>query len=544
MYFSVVEDEFYDVLNYMLSIDPKSQTFATVMTYVRRRMGGVSLVTKELVQKWTSSKHRVHSFCVLLLIYTKCLMEQTTLVEQNIDVNGIYAKFVRLFKTSVRKCFFPIADLIDWVMAGNLTDKLVLFPSTRHLQRMKLKEQGYKRTNIDTRLYCDHKNEEEIPTCPLCYSVGPLLGEQRMICQYNPDTEHTFSLTQDQIDRLSTSLINNDNDAVGLKKVKERAQQNMPKHAFSRTCRVHMIQAGPGCGKSFLIRKMATESDLVLAPFTKLMPDYKHVLGEDGVERDLLFKTTHRTMETRGCSRIFVDEFTSMPYEYLACIVELNGAKDVYLVGDVKQTKVREPDEGMYIGNYIDLDSLNTHTLVKNFRNPQDIVAILNKTYAYQMVAVSKILKSVKVVKPNDFSLKTKTLQMAFSGQSAQINTEDVKNTVRANQGGTTNSAVLYVNSADMTLPLISELQIVAMSRHTDSLTIVSDDSEIANQFLARIQIPTDEDEIKELAHPTIEYNNEVEVVDPVVDRVLPGSYTPYIGASECDTSKSIQRCL
>ncbi|KAK9752434.1 Viral (Superfamily 1) RNA helicase [Popillia japonica] len=287
----------------------------------------------------------------------------------------------------------------------------------------------YKRTNIDTRLYCDHKNEEEIPTCPLCYSVGPLLGEQRMICQYNPDTEYAFSLTQDQIDGLSTSLINNDNDAVGLKKVKERAQQNMPKHAFSRTCRVHMIQAGPGCGKSFLIRKMATESDLVLAPFTKLMPDYKHVLGEDGVERDLLFKTTHRTMETRGCSRIFVDEFTSMPYEYLACIVELNGAKNVYLVGDVKQTKVREPDEGMYIGNYIDLDSLNTHTLVKNFRNPQDIVAILNKTYAYQMVAVSKILKSVKVVKPNDFSLKTKTLQMAFSGQSAQINTEDVKNT-------------------------------------------------------------------------------------------------------------------
>lgn len=61
MYFSVVEDEFYDVLNYMLSIDPKSQTFATVMTYVRRRMGGVSLVTKELVQKWTSSKHSLHS---------------------------------------------------------------------------------------------------------------------------------------------------------------------------------------------------------------------------------------------------------------------------------------------------------------------------------------------------------------------------------------------------------------------------------------------------------------------------------------------------
>lgn len=75
-------------------------------------------------------------------------------------------------------------------------------------------------------------------------------------------------------------------------------------------------------------------------------------------------------METRGYQRIFVDEFTSISYEFLACVVFLNAAEEVYLVGNDRQTKIREPDEGMYIGNHLLLSHMSTHTSLVNFRNP------------------------------------------------------------------------------------------------------------------------------------------------------------------------------
>nr|UNY47209.1 MAG: ORF1 [Benyviridae sp.] len=524
-YFSVNEEEFYDVLNYVLSVDPKSQTFQTILTYIRRRMGGVSLVTKELVQKWSLPKHRVHGFCLLILVYVKVLMDQTARVVENLKADSIYEKFARIFRVAVRTCFLPIAELLDWIYAGNLTEQLVLLPPQRVLQRLSLRQKTTEiRTEIDAGLYCDLPNEEDIPICDFCCVATPLLGKQRIICEHKPQTVHTFALTQAQIDKLSTDLIDNDNDPVGLKKVKERAQESMPKQAFQRACRVHYVQAGPGCGKSYLIRKLATEADLVLAPFTKLMPDYKHVVGEDGIERDLLFKTTHRAMSTRGCARIFVDEFASMPYEYLACIVELNGATDVYLVGDTKQSKVREPDEGMYIGNYIDLATMDTHTLVYNFRNPKDTVALLNRTFGYTMIATSQQESSIRILPPGETPEIGKALQMAFSANSAEINTQDRKNTVRANQGGTTDDAILYINSTDGVLPTVEELQIVAISRHRTSLTIVTDGSETAQRFIAALNVPTDAAEIAGLAAPDLLVEPVVLQYDPLVDSVLPGA--------------------
>lgn len=63
-YISVREDEFYDALNYMLSIDEKSLTLTNAMSYVRRRMGGMSLVTKELVAPWDLPKRDMLAFCI------------------------------------------------------------------------------------------------------------------------------------------------------------------------------------------------------------------------------------------------------------------------------------------------------------------------------------------------------------------------------------------------------------------------------------------------------------------------------------------------
>lgn len=255
-----------------------------------------------------------------------------------------------------------------------------------------------------------------------------------------------------------------------------------------REVKVHYIKAGPGCGKSYIIRKLANENDLVLAPFTKVKTDYEKLTNDQGVIYDLTFKTTHRAMETKGFCRIFVDEFTSFPYEYLACVAYNNAAEEIYLVGDEKQTKIIEPDEGMYIGNKIDLNELYTHELLVNFRNPPDTVALLNKLFGYQMRAGKKVVESLK---PSTYFTSisenckedTPKLQMCFSTAASQKYTESDHNTVRANQGGTFPNCRLHVASEDKSSAAVECLQVVAMSRHTDSLEIKCDESTTAEKL-------------------------------------------------------------
>ncbi|CAG8631409.1 8153_t:CDS:2, partial [Racocetra persica] len=128
---------------------------------------------------------------------------------------------------------------------------------------------------------------------------------------------------------------------------------------------------GPGCGKSYIIRKLATKFDLVYAPFTKLMPDYKN-LKDDFVESyDLHFATIHRGLESTCCSTIFI-EFTSLPFEYIKMVIAVNKA-DVFIVGTLNKVK-----------------------------NPQDTVMLLNKNFDYEMEATSQVEKSIYILGPKD----------------------------------------------------------------------------------------------------------------------------------------------
>lgn len=129
---------------------------------------------------------------------------------------------------------------------------------------------------------------------------------------------------------MRAKLLDTDNDPGALRDVKSRAQKAMPKVAFSRKVKVHYIKAGPGCGKSYVTQLLADENDLIVAPFTKLKTDYKGLRNARGEKYNLNFKTTHRAMETKGHARIFVDEFTSFPYEFLACVVQNNAADEVF----------------------------------------------------------------------------------------------------------------------------------------------------------------------------------------------------------------------
>ncbi|KAG8247164.1 hypothetical protein J6590_066866 [Homalodisca vitripennis] len=284
----------------------------------------------------------------------------------------------------------------------------------------------------------------------------------------------TFSLTDSQLGRMKPDLLNTDQDAAGLAKVKDRALKKLPSGAFTCRAKVRYVKAGPGCGKSNVIRTLADENDLILAPFTKLKADYEGLTNTRGERYDLTFKTTHRAMETVGHRRIFVDEFTSFSYDFLACVVFNNAAEEVFLVGDHKQTRIQEPNEGLYIGNYIDLPLLDTHELLVNFRSPPDSVPLLNRMFGYEIRAHKKYdgVPSISFVDSAE-DLPPAPLRMCFSKEGAKKMTETESNTVRANQGG-------------------MHRDVVALSRHTHRLIVVLDTSEAAGKFRGKFDLGPD----------------------------------------------------
>lgn len=502
-YFSVRESEFFDVYNYLLSLDVKSLTLQNAIMYVRRRMGGMSLVSRELVAPWDLNRTDAYRFSIAVFMQASLMNEKITKGIQLSNPTSVWEKFKRIAATVVRSVFYPVAILLEIIFAENLTDKIVVYPGHGNsiTQRSTIYPSIYQHGTLHAPLHLDFPNEEKLSGCPFCDFMNEEIenddghrelrrGEQIFDCKYKISSEHVFSLTETQCQAVLTSLMDDDHDPVGLKTVKSQAKEKFPRNGFSHTCRVSYIRGGPGTGKSRAIRSMADACTLILAPFTKLKADYMNVMSLDG-KIDLCFKTQHRAMSETGHKTIFVDEFSSFPYEYLCAIAYLNKAEEIVLVGDERQTKVQEPSEGMYIGNYIDLTQLSQHELTVNFRNPQDTVQILNNSFGYNMKANSKIVNSIKLVTMTE-KFPEKALRMSYSKAAAAIFTGEEKNTVRSNQGGTYSVVVLDATTANGSLPEVDELTIVGISRHTDVLYIVSDNSETSRKLFSKLGIVQD----------------------------------------------------
>lgn len=360
---------------------------------------------------------------------------------------------------------------------------------------------------------------QDLPDCDVCLALHGRLGAQEIKCEEKPESYHTFTLTESQLTRLKNDLRESDQDPPGIQEFKKRALDHVPRGSFSRQVRVHYIRAGPGCGKSYVIRQLADENDLVLAPFSKLKTDYEKIKGTNGSSYDLPFKTQHRAMETKGYQRIFFDEFTSFSYEFSACVVFLNAAEEVYLVGDDRQTKIREHDEGMYIGNHL-LSHMSTHPLLVNIRSPPDTVAILNKRFGNEMKATKEENKeglSIKYVSRADDEADKPALRMCFTHAASRSVTQHEGNTVRSNQGGTSKDVKLDGNTPEET-----SLQTVALLRHTDTLTIVTDDSPTANKFKPVVEqgASWERDYHAYLKFPEVENKPALES-DPMISRVI-----------------------
>nr|QPL17790.1 replicase [Pistacia ribo-like virus] len=521
IYISVREDEFWDTFNYLASLDDKALTLPNVINFVRRRMSGISLVNKELVAPWDLPKTQLFSFCVGVLVYVKHQRETVGNIAEAGDVKlgnakGVVRNLIDNMKYKLMDCIYHHSPILwQWLGEKNLNDKIVIFPINEitQLRKTAVAKINGNRKNIDAKLEFDMPDgsgkDEDVIECPLCLLLGKELGDQIIKCEHKEDSYHTFQLSIGEIDTIKAELMNNDQDPPGLREVKDLAKKCFPRNSINRTVKVNYIRAGPGCGKSYLIRKLADEGDLILAPFSKLAADYKRLTKENGDVYDLPFKTIHRAVETKAYKRIFLDEFTAFPYEYLCAVVENNACEEVYLVGDHKQTRIKEPEEGKCILNHIDLTKLSTHELLVNFRNPPDTVALLNKLFGYNMISYKPPVAepSIKFLDLTDRPHDLTSTTITFTTKNSHTYTGSEKHTVRCHQGSTYDDTNLVVTAIDKELIHIESLLIVAFSRHKNNITIYKDDSTVGDtikQLMEDIEILKD----RNYAHYISKENN------------------------------------
>jgi len=546
-YFTVNENEYFDTLNYMLGMDEKSVSIANTMVFIRRKMSGTFVANKELASPWSLSRKDTYRLAVALTLDCMIKRKKMNDVYEHADPYeaGIYAKIKKAVRKAGKWFCLPIQWLLDWIFEENLTDKIMLFPKHMCMEEQQGKinakiipKERWNIPGVDNRervedkfvldLYSAFDNKEDVPECPFCLDMMGRLGKQIISCEHREDTFIEISLTDDEVHKFKTQLMDDDHDPPGLKAVKSAAKECCPLTGFKHRVKIHYIFGGPGTGKSYIIKELADpHKDLVFAPFTKLKTDYMGVEQDDGTVADLNFKTQHRAMTTKGHKRIFVDEFTSISYEFLACVIYLNQAEEVYLFGDHKQTKVMA-EEGIYIGDRIQLDKISKHELMVNFRNAKDVVALLNRHFDYKMIANSPIMHSIEVVAPGHSFVdqngnpKDPDCRMAFTHNSAKHWTDDEKNTIRANQGGTFNRCVLYATAMDGDTTQVDPLIIVGISRHKEKLYIVSDESTPSKKFLARLDISEDfKEHLQEFLHIPKDDIKMIVLDDPDVDKVL-----------------------
>lgn len=518
-YFSVRQEEWLDAVNYAASLDEKSSTIQNLIVYIRRRMGGASLVSKELIPAWSLLDVHVIPLAQTVFYYVKSVRDSISEADDTImrDKGSWWRRLLDILVRPIAIIAKCVSLLWSWMYSHGILERLVLTPEMGVWQdsgaivltrtkdnREYVLDEGHIDLNgddsdIDTddnpNVMKDDKSssvEEEEDThniyCDLCSALAGKLGEQSMICDHKEPTYHDFSLTEKQLTDLKMKLFDTDKDPEGLAKVKRTCREHLPVAAFSHKARVHYIAGGPGTGKSYIIRLLAGRDDCVLAPFSKLKGDYEKVDTSDGFKVDLNFKTPHRAVGEAGHRVLLVDEFGAYPYELLAAAVNNCAAEVVYLVGDIKQTKIREPTEGLCTINHIDFDNVQTHTLQKNFRNPPDAVEVCNRFYGYDMVGVSGreegyYIDDIGNIKDygNGHSIIT------YTEMAGTLLDFEEKNTVRKNQGGTFDKVALVLTSADKNLMAVDELAIVALTRHREECVFLHDGSDVARGFLTRL---------------------------------------------------------
>lgn len=247
------------------------------------------------------------------------------------------------------------------------------------------------------------------------------------------------------------------------------------------------ITGGPGCGKSTVIRKVCrmVKKTVVMVPFKRLVADYP----------DELCYTQHNcVLQERETRLLLVDEFTGcdMGMVFAACLNQ--GCSKIILWGDKKQTWLQDK-EGVSFKN----EQPPVYArLTSNYRNPREDVLFLNALFKDDMKPMVKdvgLCLGISVEELYGGKIRADTANLTFSRDSVNELRETYfinAITVRSSQGATYDKVSLFVFERDLNMCVNLPLLRVALSRHTQSLTIFTVHTESARDMLNTRRVKND----------------------------------------------------
>lgn len=479
-YFLVPRSEYQQVYTYVASLDRKTPDLEVLNSFVRKRSGGAALIDKSLTKAWESEQEYHSALCAAVLVKVRLdqgeFDEGIALVEKA-DASAI----LRKLQAVVSIALAPISLLVGLFRKVGAVDFLVVdhFPVLE--QTVVLKDRAFKATH---KLSFRNPNKamempEEGETCAMCIEFPELrLGDNRSLQHWTcpgpefAEVEHTFHMSTEELEKFRLEQLSpKDDDPEGIVAVKKAAKAKCPRSGFSFTTKVRNVQGAFGTGKSHFVKGIVNMNDAVLAPFSELRKDY----DKDSAGNPIFFKTNHRAisdMESR--SRFFVDEFGSMTYEFLAVAAYLGQPELVYLIGDLKQTKVLA-SEGILISDRVPCK--RAHTLIKNFRNTTGTIAWANERFGYNLEPAGSDFNEDGpcYVFDEDSGLSQDELEQCYrvSPDRLTVDIEESDNTARAMQGKTLDRMRLVLSPASMNTFSVGCVRLVAVTR-TRSPVIIS----------------------------------------------------------------------
>jgi hypothetical protein len=466
-YFVIAADEYYSVYDYISSLASKVfdgvDGLPAVVSFIRKRSGGAALIDKVFTKEWDlESQH----YALLAAVVILRVMKDRDMLEgakATLRSEGLFARVWRkmlsvhvpewlvdlCYTTDIlQKAVKPFDPILEQTVV--LEDKRSFGPALYQISA------GPKRGHVTS--------TGDVHKCEMC-SMFPWLAEsckddlQVMKCGKDIFSQ-TLTMTDEEVNDFSTSMIPDDTDAVPLKEVKEKAKKEIPRSGFSVTAKFAIIQGAFGTGKSHQIKKVVTDEDVVLAPFKRLLADYQ----EDASGSKIFFKTMHRAISDHRKARyMYIDECYSFPAEYLKVCMYLYQPEIVFLVGDTKQTKTLAA-EGTCIDQVVDCK--NAHYLYKNFRNPVSVVDWAVKKFGYDMVPAGPEFNSnVPMVefKNEDWAIPDGVDHI--SPDRGLVNLDITSHTVRQFQGATRDTLAQTLTPESLNTFAVPCIKLVAMTR-------------------------------------------------------------------------------
>lgn len=505
-YFPILRSDVLTVLNWALGEPVDSLTPAIVQTMLNRTRAGLSIATQLIVEPMSIDPAEVSKVALAVLMEVYRRQNVLSTITESKELRDDFRTNLSVYLETLAKTAVTIATgglaiplyyLFAWLTESNPTYKWLDF-GTDDIKVVQEKAQRSKLTNEERKAKLNrpltmvfkgeaNKGADKSSACYVCnarnkglFSAdGNVENGQLFACtNHTEENDHEIGFQAEAMVDVHSKVrdIKNDHIKMMAKNVAD-LMRNLEHFleanigGLEYQVKIRNIRGGPGTGKSVVIRELTSELEksgnnvAITFPFKKLGRDYINAELFDHTKHTFNADTLFYTPRHNNMHYLIVDEATGVDWSVLRAIAIYIGAKEILIVGDKDQTRLRpEANEGTdptNIGSGLDWSKVPDHDLIYNYRLDAWRVKLLNKKFGYKMIAKRTDELPPKFITKAEYDEIKRVMpvekEMVFAhgsattvfGTDSQPGNEDTNLSVRSCQGSTFKTSACSASMLD-----------------------------------------------------------------------------------------------